>query len=108
VAVYRIRKLVSVRSLYVTLEGDKPKILQMRSPTFLARLRLRSSAAANMQPVKITFTTAHCPVPQTKVFFSAGTFRQYFRGWMFNKILLMIILTPIVGGAGDGASINLA
>ena len=27
---------------------------------------------------------AHCPIPQTKLFFSAGTFTHYFRGWIFQ------------------------
>jgi len=59
-----------------------------RSPTFLSRLnathRLKNSAPAHPSPLKINFRTTDCPIPQTKLFFSAGTFRHYFRGWMFQ------------------------
>lgn len=59
-----------------------------RSPTFFSRLnathRLKSSASTHPSPLKINFRTTHCPIPQTKLFFSAGTFKHYFQGWMFQ------------------------
>ena len=46
--------------------------------------QLKNSASANAHPLKIIWRTKDCPIPQTKHFFSAGTFAQYFHGWMFQ------------------------
>jgi hypothetical protein len=55
---------------------------------FLSRLnamrQLKNSAPANTHPLKIILRTKDCPIPQTKLFFNATTFRHYFRGWVFQ------------------------